>query len=151
MSSPNPHVRLLLQPPEAQIRLKLQPSLHRHGFPTPRVEDRGCLQRYGRESGLLRHERLSKGPPIAQPNKQEGSRKNERRVRGRPYLRSGLFTLQNVFNTSGKRQQHQKGKGHNKSCHKKANHPPELQGRPFQKVCLQTWDEHAPKQKPSDL
>ena len=53
----------------AQVRLKLTASLHRHRLSPPRDQDRRCLQRHGRESGLLRHERLSERPPFTQPKK----------------------------------------------------------------------------------
>ena len=72
-------------------------------------------------------------------------------MRGRPYLRSGVLALQNVFNLARERKKYQKSEGNHQGCDKNGNHPPALQRRLVQKVFLQARNEHAPKQRPPDL
>ena len=107
-------VRLLLQPPESQIRTEVRSDLHRHGQLALAHPDRRRVPGHERPLMAVRHKQLLQRPPAVRREKQKGLGQDEGRVRRRAGRRSGGVKAEDVLNQeSGK--QHKEGEGGEKN------------------------------------
>lgn len=83
--------------------------------PAPENRDRGYLRGHHQAPGYLRHVRLPERPPAAQHREQEGSRKDEGRVRRAVNRRICGPAAEDVLHPPGIWKEHQEGQGCEKS------------------------------------